>query len=380
MAVASEAGSKRTNIRKAAEPNGRSSRLKQPMQIPQTSEKPVPSLRRRELSSKTTRPSAKEPKGGALRFEQPETSGVRENPASSLKRRVPALKTAGSPPKKAKGKSQDAAPTEACLPSEGTAKEDFSRTGDWRSAYDMIKELREDRTAPVDTFGSEALPARPPAVTQAVFEFQCLIALMLSSQTKDPVVGAAIERLRGGLGDGGLGGLSVEGVAAASEEQIRDLIYGVGFHNTKAKSIKRTTALIQEQGGQVPSTFKGLIALPGVGPKMALIVLNAAFGKVEGISIDTHLHRMMNQLGWVSSKTPEETRKAIEGWLPTELWQEINLIWVGFGQELQTEKPKLLRKAIACSNVPLAFKLLKRLGFDIKKVAANEGIELPHPT
>merc|ERR1712224_221858 len=107
------------------------------------------------------------------------------------------------------------------------------------------------------------------------------------------------------------------------------------------------------------------------------IVLNVAFGEVHGISIDTHLHRMMNQLGWVKSKTPEQTRKQVEAWPPREYWPEINLIWVGMGQELQTEKPKLINKCLKCSDPAQALRLLRKLGLDVKREAGKAGITLP---
>ena len=72
----------------------------------------------------------------------------------------------------------------------------------------MLQELRADRTAPVDTVGAEAIQLSQPAKTRSAFEYQTLIALMLSSQTKDPMVAKAVSRLKNGLGKHGL---SVEG-------------------------------------------------------------------------------------------------------------------------------------------------------------------------
>ena len=105
----------------------------------------------------------------------------------------------------------------------------------------------------------------------------------------------------------------------------------------------------------------------------AIIVMRVAFGEVVGISVDTHVHRIANQLGWAArggaaSKTPEKTRAALEAWMPREVWGEVNLLLVGFGQEIQTEKPKLLRKALACSDPVAARALLARCGMDVEKV------------
>ena len=65
--------------------------------------------------------------------------------------------------------------------------------------------------------------------------------------------------------------------------------------------------MVEKHGGKVPSKFDDLIALPGVGPKMAHLVLQEAFDKVEGVSVDTHVHRIANRLQWVESKTPKAT-------------------------------------------------------------------------
>ena len=140
-------------------------------------------------------------------------------------------------------------------------------------------------------------------------------------------------------------GLTVSNILATPDETLNELIRAVGFHNNKVKYIKEASAILRdEHGGRVPDTMEGLLALPGVGPKMALICLNVNHGKVEGISVDTHVHRICNQLGWCGeggTKQPEQTRRAIESWMPRDVWPHVNLLLVGLGQEVQTERPKL---------------------------------------
>lgn len=83
--------------------------------------------------------------------------------------------------------------------------------------------------------------------------------------------------------------------------------------------IKKATKICQEEySGDIPSTIEGLVGLPGVGPKMAYICMNVAWDKLTGIGVDTHVHRICNRLGWVKkpTKLPEDTRKAVEEWLP----------------------------------------------------------------
>ena len=95
--------------------------------------------------------------------------------------------------------------------------------------------------------------------------------------------------------------------------------------------------------GRVPSTINELTSLPGVGPKMAHIAMNVTFGIVSGIGVDTHVHRISNGLGWVKTKTAEQTRISLEKWLPKPLWSEVNVLLVGFGQQLQAPHPPVSR-------------------------------------
>ena len=108
---------------------------------------------------------------------------------------------------------------------------------------------------------------------------------------------------------------------------------------------------------------------------MAYIVENIAFDKASGIGVDTHMHRMFNDLSWVTSKTPEGTREQLEGWLPRNKWSEINYLWVGFGQEVQQQQEKMLRKCLDCSSPSEALKLVKKLRLDVKKEAKKFGLE-----
>jgi len=82
-----------------------------------------------------------------------------------------------------------------------------------------------------------------------------------------------------------------------------------------------------------------------------------------------------NDLKWVDSKTPEQTREQLEGWLPKGRWGEINVLWVGFGQEVQQQKEKMLRKALACGSPKEALGLVQKLRLDVKKEAKRFGLE-----
>jgi endonuclease-3 len=152
---------------------------------------------------------------------------------------------------------------------------------------------------------------------------------MLSSQTKDEVNFAAMLRLREH-------GLTVDSVLATTEDRLGELIRPVGFWRNKAKYLLEVCRVLRDQhDGDIPDTLEGLCALKGVGPKMAHICLAVAWGRPEGIGVDTHVHRIAGRLGWSTGcSKPEETRQSLEAWLPRERWAEINWLLVGFGQEV----------------------------------------------
>ncbi|XP_068585006.1 endonuclease III-like protein 1 isoform X2 [Cebidichthys violaceus] len=199
---------------------------------------------------------------------------------------------------------------------------------DWRKQVGYIREMRSGRDAPVDHMGAErCYDSEAPA---PVRRFQVLVSLMLSSQTKDQVTAAAMQKLRAH-------GCTVDQILTTEDEALGKLIYPVGFWRTKVKYLKRTSAMLRDEfSGDIPDSVEGLVRLPGVGPKMAHLAMYIAWDQVSGIGVDTHVHRISNRLGWLKkpSKNPEETRKALEEWLPRELWSEINWLLVGFGQQV----------------------------------------------
>ena len=238
----------------------------------------------------------------------------------------------------------------------------------WERIYKLVEELRSDKSAPVDTDGGHELPEKHHG--PIVHRFQILTALMLSSQTKDAVVGETMRSLQ-------KHGLTVQNIHATDSETLNKLIGKVGFHNNKTKFIKQTAEiLISQYKGDIPPTAEEMMtALPGVGPKMAYIVEQIAFGTTSGIGVDTHMHRLFNGLQWVDSKTPEQTRQQLEGWLPKEKWGEVNVLWVGFGQEVQQQKEKMFRKVLACSSPREGLALVYKCGLDGNKEARKFGLE-----
>ena len=87
------------------------------------------------------------------------------------------------------------------------------------------------------------------------------------------------------------------------------------------------------------------------------------------------LNLISNDLKWVNSTTPEQTREQMEGWLPKDRWGSVNWLWVGFGQEVQQQKEKMLRKILKCSSPREGLQLVKRLRLDVAKEAKRFGLE-----
>ena len=157
--------------------------------------------------------------------------------------------------------------------------------------------------------------------------FRVLVSCILSLRTQDKTTGEATRRLMEKAA-------TPQAMLGLSEERIAELIYPVGFYNTKAKSIKEICrVLVEKYGGEVPRDMDELLRLKGVGRKTANLVFTKGFG-LPGICVDTHVHRITNRWGYVNTRTPGETEMALRSKLPEEHWIEINDLLVAFGQNL----------------------------------------------
>jgi endonuclease-3 len=158
--------------------------------------------------------------------------------------------------------------------------------------------------------------------------FEVLIATLLSAQTRDPVTAAASERLFKVA-------RSPRTMSKLTVKQIEKLIYPVSFYRHKAKHVRQTCQILVDRfGGGVPGTMEQLLALPGVGRKTANLVLILSFKSLKNICVDTHVHRISNRLGWVKTKTPEETEQALYEVTSPRYWPYINLYLVTWGQNV----------------------------------------------
>jgi endonuclease III len=158
--------------------------------------------------------------------------------------------------------------------------------------------------------------------------FQVLIATMLSAQTKDAVTHAASTRLFRAA-------RTPRTMARLPVNTIERLIYPVSFYRNKAVHVKATCEkILSRYGGVVPSTMEELLTLPGVGRKTANLVLILAHRSADNICVDTHVHRISNRLGWVSTRTPDETEQALYAAAHRKWWPVINLYLVTWGQNV----------------------------------------------
>jgi endonuclease-3 len=164
--------------------------------------------------------------------------------------------------------------------------------------------------------------------SQAEAPFQILIATLLSSRTQDATTHAASTRLFRRA-------RTPRTMARLSVADIERLIFPVGFYRTKARHVKACCQMILTRfGGRVPSTIEDLVTLPGVGRKTANLVLILGFKSANNICVDTHVHRISNRMGWVRTRQPEETERALYGVTDRRWWPLINQYMVTWGQNV----------------------------------------------
>ena len=165
--------------------------------------------------------------------------------------------------------------------------------------------------------------------------FRLVISVLLSAQTTDAQVNRVTPELFRRFP-------TPEAMAAASPEEVAEIIRSLGFYKTKARHcVEAAQAIVADFGGEVPRTMAELTSLPGVGRKTANIVLNVSFGIVEGIAVDTHVNRIAHRLG-LSPKTherePLKTEQDLLAILPRELWGPVNHQWIRHGRDTCTAR------------------------------------------
>ncbi len=183
--------------------------------------------------------------------------------------------------------------------------------------------------------------------------FLILISTLLSLRTKDEVTAEATGRLFALVS-------TPEAMLKVPQAKIAKVIFPVGFYRNKAKTIHHTCReLIDRFGSKVPDNLDDLLSIKGVGRKTANLVVTLAYGK-DGICVDTHVHRISNRLGYVATKSPDETEMALRDKLPRKHWIIYNTLLVAFGRK--TCKPV----SPLCSTCPLS-RYCDRVGVTISR-------------
>ncbi|MFA4907449.1 MAG: endonuclease III [archaeon] len=186
--------------------------------------------------------------------------------------------------------------------------------------------------------------------------FQLLISTILSAQATDVSVNKVTPMLFAKFPD-------AESFADAKESKIRNCIRSIGLYKTKAQNIRNACRIIMElHNGKVPATMKELTELPGVGRKTANIVLGNAFGKAEGIAVDTHVTRLSGRLGLSAEKDYNKIEKDLMRLFPSTKWVEISHMLIAHGRKVCPARSPKCGECVLRKSCPSAFAFEKKGG------------------
>lgn len=157
--------------------------------------------------------------------------------------------------------------------------------------------------------------------------FKILVATIISARTNDRTTAEVSSRLFETIKD-------PDDFLKYSAAELEKLLFPAGFYKNKAKFLRKLPDVLnQEFQGIIPRTIDELVTLPGVGRKTANLVLAQAFN-IPAICVDVHVHRILNRIDYVRTKTPLETEMRLRKKLPKKYWIRVNTIFVMFGQYL----------------------------------------------
>jgi endonuclease III len=177
----------------------------------------------------------------------------------------------------------------------------------------------------VRAFAAGRAPVVDLVAAQTADPFRVLLGAILSSRTQDATTAGACERLAGLV-------VAPDDLRRVSLAELERLIFPVGFYRTKARMLRRLPDVLDARfQGRLPETVEELCELPGVGRKVANLVVALGFGK-PAICVDVHVHRISNRFGLVRTRTPFETEMALRRVLPRRFWRTWNSYLVAFGQ------------------------------------------------
>jgi len=187
--------------------------------------------------------------------------------------------------------------------------------------------VAENQARKILTFLKKTYPsARTALVHRSPFEL--LVATILSAQCTDErvnmVTKSLFEKYRGPVD-----------FAKVDQAELEKDIHSTGFFRMKAKNIIACSRAIMEcHQGAVPSSMEELVRLPGVGRKTANVVLSEAFGKSEGVVVDTHVHRVSQRLGFTGADQPEKIEQDLMALFDRKQWGEVGLLLILHGRRV----------------------------------------------
>lgn len=158
--------------------------------------------------------------------------------------------------------------------------------------------------------------------------FSLLVATVLSAQSTD----ASVNQLTPALFRRWP---TVEALARADLSEVEQVLSRIGMFRQKAKNVTRLAAqLVERHDGQVPRDLDALVALPGVGRKTANVVLGVAFGKAEGVVVDTHVARVSQRLGWTRKDAPDPIEADLMKLFPRGDWSLLSHVLIFHGRRI----------------------------------------------
>jgi|SRR5659263_70018 len=180
---------------------------------------------------------------------------------------------------------------------------------------------------------------------------ELLIATILSAQCTDKQVNGVTKNLFKKY-------RTLQDYIKTPQEELEKDIYSTGFYRNKAKNIKKLSKLlVNEFDSKVPDTMEALLTLPGVARKTANIVLSGAFGKIDGIAVDTHVKRIAFRLGLTANTNPEKIEKDLMKIIPKNNWDIFTLLLIHHGRKVCNARKPLCGECVLNKLCKSAFTL-----------------------
>jgi endonuclease-3 len=182
-------------------------------------------------------------------------------------------------------------------------------------------------------------------------EFQLLVAVILSAQTTDvgvnKVTPVLFERFP-----------TPDALAAADPAEIEEIVHPTGFFRNKTKNIMGAARrIVAEYGGRVPDTMEDLLTLPGVARKTANIVLYNAFGKAEGVAVDTHVFRLARRLGFSAHEDTGKVERDLMALFPRDEWGALTYRLIEHGRAICDAKRPICGQCVVADLCPSAYQV-----------------------